>query len=245
MFLFNQTCSFEMSKTVIKISENLMLRRVDPNAIYEAYVKGQYKNLKIPQAKVKVVSTFMDISKKIGNDPSYEVYRLTDKSNTSHVIVTTGHSQYQSALTHSEDKAIKCCKWCRRKIEGPSLGIPVIMDIDTRTNKVTFGLLDKDHFDRFECMFAVLKRKYSCHHMYKDPLYTDAEQMAHCMYYRMYPNKIGTRIKEANDWDLLHSNGGPLSDEEFDSNTHTYVEIPNLITVPVKKQYIKLNIVKK
>ena len=115
----------------------------------------------------------------------------------------------------------------------------MFMETDTKNKTTLFNV--EGTYDTFGCALASLKRIYSCHYRYKDPLYMDSEQLLHTMYHKMYPDKIGSRIKEANDWRLLKLNGGPLTDQEYDSEQCEYVKIPNLVTVPVKRQYVKLN----
>ncbi len=234
-----------MSRNTIKITETLMLRRIDPIVMLRRYLAGEFRKVTIPNGKVKFSKAFMNLNQRVGSDQTSEIYRFNDKTNSGQIIVTTNHIHYNHAKESRDGKEVEEpvteCKWCRRKIKADkAIGIPISMEVDRHTNKTVFNT--EDSFDQFGCALAVLKRVYNCHHMYKDPLYMDAEQMLHCMYHMMYPDKVGTRIKEANDWRLLKLNGGPLDDEEFDSQQHGYVRLPNVVLVPVKRQYIKLNL---
>lgn len=235
-----------MSRTAIKITENLVIRRIDPIIILRRYLAGEFKNVRIPSGKVTLATQFVNLSQRVGTDQTSEVYRFSDKTNSGQVVVTTNHEQYRYAkdgIDAGENKPLAYCVWCRREIKTTPIGIPIEMEIDRHTDKTIFNV--EDTYDTFGCALAALKNIYSCHYMHKDPLYMDAEQMLHCMYHKMHPDKISDRIIEANDWRLLKSNGGPLEDEEFDSDLSGYIQIPNVVTVPVKRQYIKLNLVKK
>ena len=233
-----------MSRTAIKIMENLSLRRIEPITMLRRYLAGEFKNISIPSTNVTLSTTFVNLSQRVGNDQSSEIYRFSDKTNSGQLIITTNHEQYTHAKEETESDEILYCDWCRREIKPKSIvGIPLEMEVDRHTGKVIFHT--DDAYDSFGCALAGLKRLYSCHYMYKDPLYMDAEQLLHCMYHKMHPDKIGTRIVEAKHWKLLRSNRGPLKDSEFDSDLAGYVQIPNIVTVPIKRQFIKLNLTKK
>jgi len=238
-----------MSRNPIKITDNLVLRRIDPVIILRKYLAGDFKNVRIPKNKVTLSTAFVNLNQKIGTDQTYEVYRFNDKANSGQIIVTTNHEQYKCAKdnntkdSNKDSEPVAHCLWCRREIKTNPIGIPISMETDRHTGNVLFNV--EDTYDTFGCALASLKRIYSCHYMYKDPLYMDAEQLLHCMYHKMHPDKIGTRIVEAHDWRLLKSNGGPLNDEEYDNNQCVYIQLSNVVLVPIKRQYIKLNLTKK
>lgn len=236
-----------MSRTAIKITENLLIRRIDPVNMLQKYLSGEFKNTTIPSDKVTLSAAFVNLSQKVGSDQSSETYRFSDKTNSGQVIVTTNHEQYhysKEGIDMGEERPISHCLWCRREIKTKPIGIPVEMETDKHTGNTIFNV--EDTYDKFGCALAALKKFYSFHYMHKDPLYMDSEQMLHCLYHKMYPEKIGTRIIEANDWRLLKINGGPLNEDEFDNDPSSiYVQIPNVVTVPIKRQYIKLNLGKK
>lgn len=227
-----------MSKSAIKVTETLMLRRIDPVVVLSKYLEGQYKSTTIPKTKVPLSSAFINLTQKIGTDSSSKVYRFNDKTNSGQIIVTTNHDNFQSVNESNTETKRKFCRWSRREILDEGIGIPIAMEIDKVTNKIIF--YEEDKFYNFSCAMAGLKRIYSCYHSYKDPLYMDAEQLLHLKYYKMYPDREGTRITEALDSRLLDINGGPLSDEEYDSDQCNYVPIPNVVIIPIKRQYIKL-----
>lgn len=231
-----------MSRSAIKITETLMLRRIDPVDMLRRYLAGDFSKVTIPKDKVNISSAFINLSQRIGRDQNSKIYRFNDKTNFGQIVVTTGHDQYQyanDAICGKNPKRPKTwCLWSKREITDEPIGIPIAMETDRHTGKITFYC--EDTYANFGCALAGLKRIYSCHRNYKDPLYMDAEQMLHCMYHRMHPEKTGTRIKEANDWRLLDINGGPLTEEEYDSEQYGYIAIPNVAVLPVKRQYIKL-----
>ncbi len=111
------------------------------------------------------------------------------------------------------------------------------------TDEATFTVIDP--CCDFGCAFSYLKRITLGNRFYKGPLYMNAEQMLNCLYYRMHPDRYGEAIMEKPDPDLLRNNGGPLTDEEFDNSAAEYVSVPNVVILPAKKQFLKLNKVRK
>lgn len=236
-----------MSKPPIKITETLMLRRIDPIIMLTKYLKGEFKTIGIPTNRISVSSAFINLGQRIGTDSNSKVYRFSDKSNLGQIIVTTNHDQYQyfkdSTNNTTKDtsgdssKPISFCPWCRREVLDDGIIIPTSMEVDKSTGKIYFYGEEVAH--KFGCALSTLKYLYSCHHNYKDPLYMDADQLLHLLYYKMYPNKIGTRITEAKHWKLLESNQGPLTEDEYDSDQLGYKALPNVIMCPIKRQYVK------
>ena len=246
MFLFRSNFVQKMSRNPIKISDNLLLRRIDPVIMLRRYLAGDFKTLTPPKSKITLSKTFTNLSQRIGADQTSEIYRFNDKTNSGQVIVTTNHEQYHYAKEGKDaggKEPIAYCDWCKRIINTKAIGIPISMEIDKSNNTTVFHI--EDTYDTFGCALMALKEIYLCHYMYKDPLYMDAEQMLHCMYHKMHPDKIGTRIKPAKHWKLLKINKGPMNDEEFDNDQCEYVQLPNIILVPIKRQYVKLVLGKK
>ena len=215
--------------------ESFMLRRIVPKDIALKYFKGLYLNKTLPKKKIKTSKKFVTLGKEIGKNSESEVYRFIDKSNNPQTILTTNHSYY--SLT-SANKGLIRCRYCMRNNMKDPVGIPIYMEIDHDDN-VTFACLDP--CCDFGCAFSYLKRLNLQSRFYTGPLYANAEQLLLCFYYRIYPDRKGEPIKGKDHFDLLKSNGGPLTDEEFDKNTAKYISIPNVTVLPAKKQFIKLN----
>lgn len=234
-----------MSRNSIKATETLMLRRIDPVLILRKYLAGDYSNVKIPQSKISFSTAFVDLNQRIGSDQSSEIFRFNDKTNSGQLIVTTNHEQYRYAKDISEgkecEKPIAHCRWCNREIFGDVLRIPTSMTTDKHTKQVSFE--GEDTTDTFGCALAVLKRIYLCGRMFKDPRFRDAIQILHCLFWIVHPNMKGCKIVEAKDPRLLkYPHGGPLTDEEYDSDQFSYIMLPHVVSNPVKRQYIKLKV---
>ena len=234
---------FKMSKktTVFRVSENFSLRKIDPNLIALNFFKGEYLNRKISEKKIKK-GNILKIGKDVGNDMSSEVYRFKDKDNNNQTIYTTNHALYNYVTKKNEGKILENpilkCKYCKRGNLKSPIGLPISMEIDNENVK----FLVIDSFCDFGCTFSYLKRKNTESRLYRGPIYTNAEQLLYSLYYRVYPDRVGKNIKDKPDWELLRENGGPLTDEEFDSEKADYFPIPSVTVSSTKKQYIKLNV---
>lgn len=233
-------------KPIVRITETFMLRKINPKEIVKKYFKGEYINRGLPKNKIKINTNFVKLGKQIGPDSSSEIYRFTDKSNNAQTILTTNHTSYQFEMDKNRGKLVDSplirCRYCKRNNMSNPIGIPISMQID-KHNNVIFALIDP--CCDFGCAFSYLKRKTEGNRYYRGPLYMNAEQMLNCLYYRVHPTKHGKSIQEKPDPDLLRSNGGPLTDEEFDSNSAKYFPLPTVTILPAKKQFLKLNISKR
>lgn len=220
-----------------------MLRRVDPIGILNNYLKDTYSTLTIPENKIAITS-YVKMGKSLGTDPEEEVYRLKDKTVTGKTVVTTNHTNYKWAKDKTDNKAgirpQQRCWHCKRIIVGEAVGIPLELETDLYTTSQRF--YTDGCYCNFSCAYSDLKRQLRVSKVYKDPLYVDAEALLYSLYYKIYPDKMGTRIKEAPDWRLLNENGGPLTSTQFDDKTFIYKQVPTLVTIPCKRQYVKLNI---
>lgn len=238
-----------MSKSIIKTIKTITLRRIDPVSFLRRYLAGEFVNVKIPVKKIKI-SSFVNLNQKIGTDQTSEIYKFRNKTNSGQMIVTTNHKNFHSKTSQSSNSSqnqktqitpvINYCIWCRRLIKDQPIGIPVSMEHNRKTKETVFYV--EDSYCGFSCALAGLKRLRSCHRLYKDPMYMDADQMLHLMYHKAHQTKKGTRIVEAKNWRLLDINGGPLSDSEYDNKSIKYTELSNLVLSSVKRQYIKLKV---
>lgn len=224
-----------MSINTIKITENLTLRRIESDKILNNYVNGNYVSLTFPSKKINIITSTININKRLGKNSESEMYKFNNKSNNSNIIVTTNHENYKN-----DPNTKSFCKWCRKEITGQGIGIPISIDVNEQTGDIVVHCIDK--CDTFECALALLKRIYGCNYVYKDPLYKDSDTLLHYVYHLMHPDKINERIKEAKDWSLLDINGGPLTSEEWESSKYEYVSVQGLVLSPVKRQYMKLSV---
>jgi len=108
-----------MSRNTIKITETLMLRRIDPIIMIRRYLSGEFKKVSIPKGKVTFSKAFINLNQRVGSDQTSEIYRFNDKTNSGQVIVTNNHVLYNYVKETRDGKEVVKpvaeCKWCRRK----------------------------------------------------------------------------------------------------------------------------------
>jgi len=221
------------SITVIRVSENFTIRKLDPKEITRKYFNGDYSNRKLPASKIKKKVDSVKMGKEIGQKECSEVFQFKDRNNNYQTIFTTNHNLYQK----EEENTIVKCKYCKRKILKNHLGLPI--RVEKKGEELIFHILDS--FCDFGCAFSFLKRKNFESRLFKSSSYINSEQLLYFFFYSVFPEKEGEKIREKPDWDLLRENGGPLTDEEFDSGSIQFIPTPNVILSPSKKQYIKIN----
>jgi len=227
------------NKAIVRVSENFTIRKIDPKIITQRFFKGEYKDRTLTENKIKTTNGSIKLGKDVGQKITSEVFQFKDRNNNYQTIYTTNHSLYKYVSENSTEIPILKCKYCKRdKLKNP-IGLPIAMEIEKNGNVIFYTI---DVYCDFGCAFSFLKRKNSENRFYRNSLYMNAEQLLYCLFYRIYPDKIGKKIKSKVDWDLLRENGGSLTNEEFDSESFEYMPIPSVIMLPTKRQYIKLNV---
>ena len=230
-----------MTGGILRITESFSLRKIDAKSIANKFFKGDYANRGWPENKIRSGVSVVKIGKDIGNDKSSEIFSYKDKNNNNQIIYTTNHALYKYISEGSS--GINCpilkCQYCKRGNLKKPIGLPIAMSKEGE--KITFHVTGS--FCDFGCAFSHLKRRTGTSRLYRGPLFMNSEQMLNLLYYRVYPERVGETIKEKPDWDLLRDNGGPLTNEEFDSSSSEYVPIPSMILLPSKQQFMKLNVI--
>lgn len=171
--------------------------------IYKRYCEGHYNNLTVESIKANRPKIVSKIKKKefVSEDESKERYVISDNRGIKISFINVM-------------KPSSVCQWCRRsmsKVEE-KLSIPISIkpsDDNTNTTFLGFGT-----YCTFECCYADLNRTYKHNIKFKD-----SSAYLNFLFDRLHPN---SNLKQAPDFVLHESNGGPLSDEEFHSNSHTY-----------------------
>ena len=228
-------------KTIIHVSESFTVRKINPLEIASRYFKGEFDKRGLPNFKIQTSNALVKMGKNIGKNSDSEVYHFVDRANNNQTIYTTNHNLYQYVKNlqngNNLEVPILRCKYCKRGNLKKPIGLPISMSKSDQ--EVIFNVIDS--FCDFGCAFSYLKRRNSESRLYRGPLYMNAEQLLYCLYYRVYPERVGKSIKEKPDWDLLRENGGPLNDDEFDSDSAIYIDTFLIITLPAKRQYMKIH----
>ncbi|AYV86159.1 MAG: hypothetical protein Solumvirus1_34 [Solumvirus sp.] len=255
-----------LSNPWVKNDPSFKLVGVDVMKITEEYRKGVYKKLVIPSIEIKggINEHLPILAPSYGNKPEDPIYTFQDKNNTTIVVATTNHVKY--SIMKSGDKikhkAGETCFWCLRKIGTNSMSIPIKMEkiVEEKTDilaktlsteaTLAKALEDKTSTDTspithhlifygihvvcgFRCGLSYIR-----YHSKIDSKFANSEHYLNVLFNTQFPGKA---IIPAQKPELLISNGGSLSDEEFDNPKFYYDETPNVTLLPAKIQFFRKN----
>lgn len=188
---------------ISSVQPTFIISDIKFDEIYKKYCEGHYNNLtldKIKDGRPKIVSK---IKKKefVSEDVNKERYVIADNRGIKISFVNVM-------------KSSTVCQWCRRKIEDKEqkVSIPISIQRTEDNSNTTFN--SHGTYCTFECCYADLNKTYK--HNIK---FRNSSTYLNFLFERLYPNQ---RLKQAPDFVLHECNGGPLTDEEFHSDTHTY-----------------------
>nr|QBK92920.1 MAG: A1L transcription factor/late transcription factor VLTF-2 [Pithovirus LCPAC403] len=183
---------------------------------------GKYDNIKLKYNESTLEKPTISVDEKIG---IFEITREGRKI----IVAAKGHKVYVDFIATGKYSKSPC-KWCRRKIKGKPIGLPVgnirVSTIDGDSHIICYI---EDLYDTFECLYAAFKLFYS-----RKKCYRESEEMIFYLFDIMHPNEI---LIPANDWRTLISNEGWMTDEEFSRGTHHFVDTGRILMVPTERIY--------
>lgn len=229
-----------------QIKRTILLKSIDPVALYEKYKNGYTSQLTIPNDKTKMLDP-IKLDYQMGltqHDPRHEI---TDSSNHKCRFFTTNINDYMKFYDNAqftrecikEDEMVNCqLPGCHEKInKKQSIGIPFHMEVlikDQKCQHVIFSV--EGYYCSFEHMYQIVKSKISMPKRYFDGNFTDVDHHARLMFHLMYPNE--KFIMKTSDTTLLSQHGGSLDADDL--KKHRYVSIPGVITLPAKRQFLQI-----
>ncbi|CAK7994957.1 Hypothetical protein POVR1_LOCUS475 [uncultured virus] len=216
-----------MLKPSVTVIESFSLSRVDPVDVEEKYKNGYYNTLNIPRVKINIEDRKDVLKKTIDTSSCSDIYTYKDKAGADVIVATTNCDQFRAYNTEAPNICGGRCFYCLRDFKTRPLGIvcEITFEDDIRTYHT------EKIFDTFGCIFTYI-RKTNWSTTLKDDLIMKTGQM----FNDMYP---GEPIPYANDMELLKSNQGSLTDEEWENKTYVYEPMSGRIMVPFKSLYVK------
>ena len=243
----NDAPQHNASKTVIE--PTFLLRGVDVANVVKQYLNGGFDDVDVPTTKVNSAVRGVVADYSVGRDARSEIYEYVDRSGRRQRVVTINHDNYNKIRSrlngcsykeiienkteqNSDLPAGGICLWCRRKFNFNPVGMPVRIEYMESENITVYHTIGS--YCTFECCYSDLKYKTKCPFSYRDPRYMDSESMLRRMFERSHPDE---KLTEQNDWVLGQWNGGPLSEEDFFSKSHSYQRGLNMVLLPAKYEY--------
>ena len=233
-------------------SPGFLLKGIDISSIVEGYLQGKYKDIRTTSlTKLRLLVNNVVLESNVGKDSESEVYEFIDWSNTRQRVVTINHGNYFEFKKNNEKQTSiinnKVCHYCRCEIKGQVLGRPLRMEehkMDINKDNKGNGRVDSKNkmyiyhvegqYHSFNCMYANVSKELSLNYKIRNSSYSDSQTLVLHMFNQMYPGK---KLKPSPDWRLLDINGGPLSQEDFDTPSYNFLQTPNIVLVPLKIEY--------
>jgi len=218
-----------------QINPTFILKHLDLEKIKENYFKGIYKDLVPPDAKIKnreINKIF--ISKLPINEFEGHSYKFTNKMGQDVIIRTTNHKSLISYIEGKEYISEVPCFWCMAKFDWKPVGLVerYAKHIDEREN-ISHIFWTSISFCSFNCYIRFLSEEFKKN---KNTKYENNHiQLMKLLFNLMYP---GQDLPEPSpDKEILDTNGGFLSYENYIKNGYKYTSIPKIICIPAKIQY--------
>jgi len=172
--------------------------------IYKKYLDGHYNDMTLDGIKSNRPKIQSKFKKK---------EFVSDNENKEKYVVTDNRGIKISFVNVTNPTNI--CQWCRRTITEDKMSIPIqIHKTPDNTDTVFNG---HGTYCTFECAYADLNRTYK-----RNIIFRDSSTYLNFIFSRLHPSKV---LKQAPDFVLHQCNGGPLTDEEFHSETNKYYNI--------------------
>lgn len=217
----------------VMIDKSFILKQVDPLKVANDMI---YNRLRAPLTKIKYVANAATQDIQIGHNYESEAFELIGHEGNKIRIITTNQQMYEAYKQGIQQIQFKCL-WCHLNYNQIPLVIPTLIEKNIITHE--WNIHGSKKFCSFECMLAYVKRKNNSNFYNRDPLYTDSEVMVNFSGTLMHGRDY--IIEPALDWELLDSNGGPLSYKDWSSKYHSYVYMPNVIQIPTKFEYFVIS----
>lgn len=235
-----------MSKNSIR--KTFLLRGIDPVELHNQYLQLVTRQLVIPREKSELVQNIrMDYP--IGKGKDDDVYECSDSDGNIRRIFTTNIFDYAKVKKEGDtisyereagnESEMTKCEICGKEIQKcQSLGIPYQMEVikeDNRCTQVIFYV--EGSFCSFEHLDMMIKRHTLCRRSLMKPSFQKVSINSKIMFHLMYPDKKYSTVS-SNEY-LLKDHGGSLHPEDYDDGKHVYVEMPGVVILPCKRQYLK------
>lgn len=223
----------------------MIIKYVDPIKVLDSLMNTfQGQTLMVPTKKIKIESEQILADIEIGSNGEFPVYESVNNSGQKIRIFTINHKLYNSMKESKctsgfyDESALKNlgleCDWCRDDFNDIPWQIPIEMVTirnEERQNNIEEIIFHGDgKYCSKECMYAGY---ISSSDHYKREGYQEINSLIkHLCLCRNESNPI-----PAPPWQLYCKNGGPLSERDFHNNKTIYYSMPNIIVLPIKRQY--------
>jgi hypothetical protein len=215
----------------LSYTPTLCLKRVNPESVLEAYLRGQYLTATLPTTKRKLKATFIPAT-------TGESLMFRDKNNCIHTIHMTNNTKIKQLPVYSPR-----CYWCMQELsKDVTQRVPIVCGMSQIAIKdgYKYTFLSEGEACSFECALAYLRHfGYGVGASARTSHQVNGEMCLHALYRLIYPD--GDELIEAPDFRLLVNHGGTMSVDEFIQCKHVYIPSPVVSLQPVSHQFMSVN----
>lgn len=240
-----------------RITPTFLLKGIDPFEVLKEYQAGVYNRPVMPKAPIKIAQNTTILAPIYGNNNQCPVFCMKDRNNSSIVIATSNHSNFE-VFTSSGGKLPEGgrCDFCKEDFKNTVIGYPVgFREITVLTNSDSSDKVDNSEGAKYRVIYAFwvegchcsFECALGCIHMHvnrlstsRDSMLSDSERYLKLLYRLTYPN--AGILKPATDPRLYSLHGkGSLTKEEWSDSKHIYTRSDRVLMIPAKVEYIRSN----
>ncbi|CAH6421714.1 Hypothetical protein HVR_LOCUS1354 [uncultured virus] len=231
-----------------------LLRGLDPNKLLADYQSGYFSRPITAKTKITISQNAAILAPTYGTTNQSPIFCVKDRNNCSVIIATSGHLDYEIfTRTGGELPVGGRCKCCGEDFTHTAIGYPIAYqettiltndDPDPRNAhyRVLYSFYAENiRFCDFECALYYVRNILSRPADQRDTTLRDSERLLKLMYKLMYPT--APPLRAANDPELLISNHGSLTREQWKDSRHIYMATDRVLMIPTKREFIQQNFI--
>lgn len=235
-----------------RVIPTFLLRGLDPNKILSDYQSGYFSRPISAKTKITISQNATILAPTYGSTNQSPIFSIKDRNNSSVVIATTGHSNFEVFTSNGGKLPVGGkCGCCSEDFTHVSVGYPiayqettVLMNDDPDPKKahyrVIYSFYVEDSFCDFECALYYVRKFVSRPADQRDTTLRDSERLLKLLYKLMYPT--APPLRSAQNPRLLISHGGSLTREQWKDVRHIYIATDRILMIPTKREFIQQNL---
>ena len=207
----------------------IFLPKIDPATLVAAYQAGHYVSVRYPTDKpLLILAAAPELNRTVSTSTDEETYLLREPGCANKIITTLGHEAYVLGDVKESGRCLNCLE------DYSTGGCGIFIKYEFLGGKYHIFHSDSTELCSANCQYTFLKSPY-CRH---DNLYDNSILYLQTWFNLIYP---GRELVGAPDVRLLKMRGGPVGDVEYRAPKHVFIRTTNVIFVPVKIIYYKIN----
>lgn len=231
----------------VRVAPTFLLKGVDPKEVLKSYYEGKYTRQPNIKSKITIANNTAIIAPIYGNDSSSPIYCIKDRHNSTVIIATSNHANYELHNKTGDQLPIGGrCKSCMEDFDHITLGYPLAYrETSLLTNvegsepvyRTIYSFWLEGTFCSFECVASYIIKVLSQPADNRDTTMRDSYRMLTLLFTLMHPN--AGPLRPAQDSILHVREGGSLTDEQWKDKRHIYVRTNRIHIAPLKTEYIQ------